>query len=1351
MLIKQRHLRTISRRFWGLLFGSIIAFAVLVQIGRQAFPLVNDYKHIIAKSMGDQLGVVVDIGEISAEWRGLRPKVILNQVVVQSDLSQEIFYVDTALAELSLLDSFIQGGPAWRTITFERFRTTLVQGADFSWSLKGYDGGTANADNPFLFDDPLDIFLFGRRVQIDSASINFEFYNGQRTELKIPLINLENDRFFHRMTASLNIEDKESLNLVLEGYGDPRNKDKFSASGYIGLKDIATTDIFNTLFNKNEQGGDQNTSDELTNIEFWFKGSPKAGMTGTGTVSVSGLPSTLETHIDLPDAIKTNITGAWKDGAGWFLNIQDIDVTWAEKKLPIDAVSFSGKANDIRARVAELDITSLVDVVLSANKDRDSAVIDAISALNPQGQVSDVEVSFRPKDQGYFLARMNVENGSVEPFKGSPAVRNLSGYVETSLDQGYIDSRIENDFILDLAKVFAEPITIDDVVGQVAWRVDFENKTAYVKSSPVRATHKDSNVKGAFALTLPFVREVGEQRMTLQLEVDDAGLDELKSFIPKTIPKQLASWLDTSLSGGRAKDIEIFFDGSVSKKPESQPIYQLSGSVSDLDVRYDKRWPLISDVTSDVFIDSGAVYATVSSGLTKGARITKARLRLGKTTNGVTPPINIEADIKGKTKDAQSFLMATPVVERFSGFLSEWDFDGQFTSALSLSIPVKFNEADINYRVETVLTDNNAKMSRVGLEFEELSGTFLYSKKGLAESSGLSVSLWGQEIDAQILSDGSSGDIEIGFESMINVGALKSWLNMPELFALNSDFNADGAIRIPTSSDSDLKAPEINLRSTLKGVELNLPAPLGKLADDEGLYALDIRFAEDGVSYQYQHDLQAFADIYLADGALPAIALSLGGSRPEVLKFPGQIVVAGELPTADFDEWLTAYRDYAAESARLAKVDSENSGSDESDGQMKTTANLAIGTFSFGEFLFPELAVEIKSEDTAWVFNLDAERAKGLVTLPAGEAPLELMFDRLVLQTDKIEEETELSALAEVDAADADAAEADKVSVLADVDLSEFVAMDVSIEKLDILDDDWGRWQFALKPIENGIVLNDLQADFKQLRVGLEVPSEFYWTKSEGQSLSRFNGQIAVSNVAEALEAWELDPIVTSKNGVFDIRAHWLAEPDLVALQNLIGDVNVSLNDGSFVRATAAGENPLLRLIALFNFDTLARRLRLDFSDLAARGFAYDSVRSKINFASGIAMLSEPVVVKSSSSRMQMAGIVDLVNEEVDAQLVATLPVASNLAVATAFLVGVPAGIGVYIVSKMLGKTVDKASSINYSVTGSWDDPKIKVRKIFDDTAALRKGEELKEEQARQAIDAEKAKQDQSREAVEEN
>jgi len=91
--------------------------------------------------MGDQLGVVVDIGEISAEWRGLRPKVILNQVVVQSDLSQEIFYVDTALAELSLLDSFIQGGPAWRTITFERFRTTLVQGADFSWSLKGYDGG----------------------------------------------------------------------------------------------------------------------------------------------------------------------------------------------------------------------------------------------------------------------------------------------------------------------------------------------------------------------------------------------------------------------------------------------------------------------------------------------------------------------------------------------------------------------------------------------------------------------------------------------------------------------------------------------------------------------------------------------------------------------------------------------------------------------------------------------------------------------------------------------------------------------------------------------------------------------------------------------------------------------------------------------------------------------------------------------------------------------------------------------------------------------------------------------------------------------------------------------------------
>jgi len=290
---------------------------------------------------------------------------------------------------------------------------------------------------------------------------------------------------------------------------------------------------------------------------------------------------------------------------------------------------------------------------------------------------------------------------------------------------------------------------------------------------------------------------------------------------------------------------------------------------------------------------------------------------------------------------------------------------------------------------------------------------------------------------------------------------------------------------------------------------------------------------------------------------------------------------------------------------------------------------------------------------------------------------------------------------------------------------------------LQINDEPWGSWSFDLEPIESGIHLDELVANFKGLRVGEDVPSDFYWTRSSGQNVSHFKGSIHVDDVGQTLVEWEQERLLTSKSGRFDISAQWLAEPDLVSLANLNGLVKFDLKEGSFLRATEAGENPLLRLIALFNFDTLARRLRLDFSDLAAKGFAYDRVYSEVNFSNGLATFTEPMIVESSSSRMQMAGIVDLVNEEIDAELVATLPVANNVAVATAFLVGVPAGVGVYIVSKMLGEAVDKVSSVNYSVKGRWEDPKLKVRKIFDDQAALKEGERLKKEKAELEVSVE--------------
>ncbi|MGB2451100.1 MAG: AsmA-like C-terminal region-containing protein, partial [Porticoccaceae bacterium] len=66
-----------------------------------------------------------------------------------------------------------------------------------------------------------------------------------------------------------------------------------------------------------------------------------------------------------------------------------------------------------------------------------------------------------------------------------------------------------------------------------------------------------------------------------------------------------------------------------------------------------------------------------------------------------------------------------------------------------------------------------------------------------------------------------------------------------------------------------------------------------------------------------------------------------------------------------------------------------------------------------------------------------------------------------------------------------------------------------------------------------------------------------------------------------------------------------------------------------------------------------------------------------------------------------------------DAQLVATLPVATNLPWVVALMGGLPAAAGVYVTSKLVEKQVDRLSSISYKVSGPWDDVEVAVDKIF--------------------------------------
>jgi hypothetical protein len=80
-----------------------------------------------------------------------------------------------------------------------------------------------------------------------------------------------------------------------------------------------------------------------------------------------------------------------------------------------------------------------------------------------------------------------------------------------------------------------------------------------------------------------------------------------------------------------------------------------------------------------------------------------------------------------------------------------------------------------------------------------------------------------------------------------------------------------------------------------------------------------------------------------------------------------------------------------------------------------------------------------------------------------------------------------------------------------------------------------------------------------------------------------------------------------------------------------------------------------------------------------------------------------------------VSGLSDVASQTLDAELVATLPVANNLPWVAALAAGLPVAAGVFVVSKVFEKQVNRLSSGIYSIKGTWDDPQINFDRIFDD------------------------------------
>ena len=228
--------------------------------------------------------------------------------------------------------------------------------------------------------------------------------------------------------------------------------------------------------------------------------------------------------------------------------------------------------------------------------------------------------------------------------------------------------------------------------------------------------------------------------------------------------------------------------------------------------------------------------------------------------------------------------------------------------------------------------------------------------------------------------------------------------------------------------------------------------------------------------------------------------------------------------------------------------------------------------------------------------------------------------------------------------------------------------------------------------------------------------SNFYNLFATGEQeidgLSRIDLTLDSTNLQKVFDDWKIEHGI--RDGALSLNSNiqWSGGFNDFDINNIDGSLNLSLSNGRIKKVGSRAT----RLLGLLNFDLLTKRLSLDFDDVTKNGFYFDNITGDFRIDNG-SLYSTNLITQGPSAQILVIGSTNYVNETYDATVIATPEVSKTLP-AFALIGGPIAAAATYAaekIAKALGKDIDDLIKVKYSVTGTWDKPKIEViEKNFD-------------------------------------
>ncbi|CAM3015846.1 TIGR02099 family protein [Pseudomonas gessardii] len=1264
----QRFFAALTRWGLGLCALLLVLAAVYVSLGRELTPLVAEYRAEVEAKAQAAVDMPLSIGSLEGRWSGFAPVLLAHDVMVGEGSSalrlDQVQVVPDVWASLLAWDVRIAH------LEVSGLQLSVKEDQDGRWALQGL---------PVQDDQPLDPEQLLQRMQavakvsLLDSQVTLQPFEQAPLTLTYVGLSLQTGATRQRLDARLTLPDGQPLALSLRTRIRASQWRDGEVQAYLSLPQ---SNWAQWIPAKLTQGW--KLSELKAGGEFWLTWANGTLQSAAARLNAPQAkvryaqrkPVSIQ-NLGLTAYLQRNDSGLKVVFDSLAMNLGD--TRW-ESHLQLQQTLASDKGQETwNLQADRLDLTPITPL-LNALAPLPEGFAKAVEALKATGVLRNVRVDYRPEETGdqrvSFAA--NLDRVGFDAYFGAPAARNVSGSISGDLGQGELrmDSK---DFALHLDPIFAKPWQYIQANARLTWKLD---KQGFTLIAPyIKVLGEEGKVAADFLIRLHFDHSQ-EDYMDLRVGMVDGDGRFTAKYLPAVLSPALDEWLRTAILKGAVDEGFFQYQGSLNHDAVTAARnISLFFKVHDAELAFQPGWPHVSKVAGEVFVEETGVRILASKGQLLDTRVKDIYVNIPHAPPGQDSHLLLTGGFAGGLGDGLKILQEAPIgtASTFAGWKGEGDLQG----SLDLDIPLA-KGAEPKIVVDFKTDKARLQLAEPTLDLSQLKGEFRFdSAKGLS-GQNISAQAFDRPITAQIAAGGKPGNLStrVTAKGQVTVKRLTDWLKVGQPLPVSGD--------IPYQLQLDLDGADSQLRvsSNLKGVAVDLPAPFGMSAS-QGRDSV-LRMTLQGAERRYWFDYGELANFTFA-----APANNFAQGRGELFLGDGDALlpggkglrIRGVLSELDIDPWKKLVDRYAGnDPGGNAK-------------QLLSSADFKIGKLTgFGTQL-DQVTLKLDRKPAAWGLQLDSQQAKGGIGLPdAKGAPIAINLQYVKLPA------VDPTVQADENAPDP----------LADINPKDIPALDIAIDQLFQGPDLIGAWSLKVRPTAKGMAFNNLDLGLK----GMQLKGAGGWEGGPGASSSWYKGRLDGKNIADVLKGWGFAPTVTSQDFHLDVDGRWPGSPAWVGPKRFSGSLDASFRKGQFVEVEGGAQ--ALRVFGLLNFNSIGRRLRLDFSDLLGKGLSYDRVKGLLAASNGVFVTREPIVLTGPSSNLELNGTLDLVADRVDAKLLVTLPVTNNLPIA-ALIVGAPAiGGALFLIDKLIGDRVSRFASVQYKVQGPWKDPKITFDKPFE-------------------------------------